>query len=375
MSDPTILADPGQVRLLSLSADATGIMLTACTRATQARCPCCDRPSARMHSRYTPLVQDLPWQGIPVRMRLHTRRFFCDHPGCTRQIFTERLPGAVASYARHTDRLSDWVARIAFALSGKSGARLLRKQGVFLSCDSLLSHICAHPVGRCPMPRVLDVDDFALRRSGTYGTILVDLERHYVVDLLPGRTASALASWLVDHPGPEIIVRDRDGEYRQGASTGAPSAWRVADRFHLLRNLREVMLRNFNRHAPRLAPIPAPGHAHQPLTRHRQDRDASRERTRAGLQAMFDWIDALAAQRLTKSAIAWTLGVHRHTVQKYLSLETPPSDDTSAARPASRPHTRAISWNGCGTDLATRGSSGRRSPPRAIPARTRTWPA
>jgi transposase len=174
------------------------------------------------------------------------------------------------------------------------------------------------------MPQGLSVDDFALRRGRTYGTILVDLERHHVVDLLPGRTASALASWLVAHPGPEIIIRDRDGEYRQVASAGAPSARHVANRFHLLGNLRDVMRRIFNRHAPRLAQIPAPGHAHQPLTRHRQDSDASRERTCAGMQAMFDRIHALAAQGLTKSAIGRTLGMHRHTVQKYLALETPP---------------------------------------------------
>jgi transposase len=104
-----------------------------------------------MHSRYIRLVQYLPWQGIPVRVRLHTRRFFCDHPDCTRQIFTEQLLGVIASYARRTDRLSDWVTHIAFALSGEAGARLLRKLGIFLSGDSLLRPIHAHPVGgpRC----------------------------------------------------------------------------------------------------------------------------------------------------------------------------------------------------------------------------------
>jgi transposase len=166
--------------------------------------------------------------------------------------------------------------------------------------------------------------DFALRRGRTYGTILVDLDRHQVVDLLPGRTASALAAWLVAHPGIEIITRDRDGEYRQGASAGAPSAVQVADRFHLLRNLRDVMRRILTRHATRLAQLPAPGHCFQALTRHRRDRDASRKQTRAQMRARFDRIHALAKQGMTKSAIARTLGVHRHTVQKYLALQTPP---------------------------------------------------
>jgi transposase len=324
MSSPTILPNPECLHLLSLYANADSIVLIACTRAVQARCPCCDRPSERVHSRYTRLVQDLPWQGIPVRVRLHTRRFFCDHPDCARQIFTERLPGVVASYARRTDRLSDWVTHVAFALSGEAGARLLRKLGVFLSGDTLLNHIRAHSVGGHPTPRVLSVDDFALRRGRTYGTILVDLERHQVVDLLPERTAATLSVWLTEHPGVEVIARDRDGEYAQGAKTGAPTALQVADRFHLLRNLRDVVLRVLRRHAPLLQRVPAPGCAQQTLPRLRLDRDGSRERTRMAMRERFERIHALAARGLTKSAIARALGLHRHTVQKYLALGAAP---------------------------------------------------
>lgn len=311
MSSPTLLPDPSQLHLLSLYAEADGIVLTACTSADQAHCPVCERPSRRVHSRYTRLVQDLPWLGLPVRVRLQTRRFFCDYADCERQIFTERLPGVVTPYARRTDRLSEWVTHVAFALGGEAGARLLRKLGVTIAGDSPLDHIRAHPVGGQPTPRILSIDDFALRRGRTYGTLLVDLERHQVVDLLPDRTGMTIARWLAEHPGIEVICRDRDGEYAQGCRTGAPTAVQVAVRFHLLRNLRDVVLRILKRHATLVTQVPAPGRSQQTLTRLRLDREPSRERTRTEMQAHFEQFQTLHRQGLSKSAIARTQGVLR----------------------------------------------------------------
>ena len=103
-----------------------------------------------------------------------------------------------------------------------------------------------------PTPRVLGIDDFALRQGRVYGTVLVDLERHRAVDLLPERTAEAVATWLHDHPGVEIIARDRAQDYARGAAEGAPGATQVADRFHLLCHLREVLTRYLQRLAPTL---------------------------------------------------------------------------------------------------------------------------
>jgi transposase len=112
-----------------------------------------------------------------------------------------------------------------------------------VSSDSLLRLVHNSPEPEVKTPRVLGADDWAKRKGHSYGTILVDLEIHKPVDLLPDRTAESFAKWLEDHPGVEIISRDRDAEYVKGATDGAPDAIQVADRWHLLVNLRSAMKR------------------------------------------------------------------------------------------------------------------------------------
>jgi transposase len=122
-------------------------------------------------------------------------------------------------------------------------------EGMHLSTspDTLLRLIRATPDKPLTTPRILGVDDFAFRRRRTYGTILIDLEKRIPIDLLADREAATLAKWLQEHPGVEIISRDRGGDYAKGAKEGAPSAKQVADRWHLLKNLSETMQSYFLR--------------------------------------------------------------------------------------------------------------------------------
>jgi len=141
----------------------------------------------------------------------------------------------------------------------------------------------------------------------------------------PTGAGARFAAWLTAHPGAEIISRDRSGEYAEGA----PQAVHVADRFHLLRNLRDVVLRIFKRHTKHIAHAaqgaPAvPGQAPMILSRLRLDREASRERKRMEMQERFETVQQLAAQGMSRSAIARALGLHRHPVQKYLAGDTAP---------------------------------------------------
>src|SRR5262249_23079590 len=98
-------------------------------------------------------------------------------------------------------------------------------------------------------PRVVGIDDWAWRKGQRYGTVVVDLERSDVIDLLPDRDADTAAAWLKAHPGVEVISRDRSAAYAQAATEGASQAEQVADRWHLLKNLREAVERVLERHS------------------------------------------------------------------------------------------------------------------------------
>lgn len=320
----TVLPAPKLLNLIGIRATENAITLVAKTSSRVALCPVCRKRSARVHSRYARTLSDLPWQGIPVTVHLHVRRFFCDHKACSRTIFAERLPGVAAHYARRTERLDGWFRHVSFALGGEAGSRLLRDLGVVVSGDTLLNHIRSLQLGDHEAPRVLSVDDFAFRRGTRYGTVVVDLEHRRLVDVLPDRSADTFARWLGEHPGVEVVSRDRGGEYAEAATRAAPHAVQVADRFHLLKNLKDVVSRVFRQHEEILDLVPRPMNRLQRLTNLRLDREASKERTKERTRELFGSIHALSKKGMKNAQVARELGIHRHTVERYLAFKTPP---------------------------------------------------
>ena len=234
------------------------------------------------------------------------------------------VPGIAAHYGRRTERLDGWLTHVSFALGGEAGSRLLKDLGVVVSGDTLLNRIRSMRLPSCETPRILSVDDFAFRRGTRYGTVLVDLERHTLVDVLPDRSADTFARWLQEHPGVEVVSRDRGGEYAEAARRAAPDTVQVADRFHLLKNFRDVVSRVFRQNTEVLNLVARPTNHLQRLTNLRLDRDALKERTRKQAQELFESIHALSKKSMKNAQIPRTLGIHRHTVEKYLAFKTPP---------------------------------------------------
>lgn len=230
-----------------ISVTEAEITVTACAIRKTAICPACQQPSSRIHSFYTRTPADLPISGQAVRLSLRVRRFRCRNQACQNRTFVEPLPEVVARSARQTKRLRATLKLFAIALSGQAGERLLKQLGMAVSGQTLLRLAKSSKTSGASAPEILGVDDFAFKRGRRYGAILVDLRTHRPSDLLPERTADALSLWLRSHPGVLVMSRDRSTEFARGASDGAPEAVQIADRFHVLQNLRDAAERALKR--------------------------------------------------------------------------------------------------------------------------------
>lgn len=228
---------PDGLEVTSTAVVDTVLTVHVVAKAKSSTCPLCAQPATRVRSCYTRLVADVPCAGRRVQLLLHVRKFLCATAACPRQIFTERLALFLKPMARMTTRLSQTIEAVGLATSGELGARFSTHLGIVTSPTTILRRTMALPTHPPEHVSLLGIDDWSFRRGRKFGTILVDLRTHEIIDLLPDRTTETAAAWMQAHPEIDIVSRDRGGDYAAAARKGAPQARQVADRFHLAQNL------------------------------------------------------------------------------------------------------------------------------------------
>lgn len=303
-----------------ISVDATGpvVIVRARTRDdVSAPCTGCGITSDWVHSRYVRRLGDWAIGGRPVRIELSVRRLYCENPACLKVTFAEQTRGLTVRYQRRTPLLQKLVEMAGVLLAGRGGARLLGLLNAPLSRTSVLFQLMRVDLPAMATPQVLGVDDFALY-GDVYGTLLVDGDTRLPVTLWEGRDAAALATWLGEHPGVEVVCRDGSLVYRQGITDGAPQALQVSDRFHiwqgLSRRVQDVTVAH--RSCLAAAVLPSTGCMEPQIA---TDAGPSLETTRAGRHAkrLFEAVHEYTGTGRSISAIARELGLNRRTVHKY----------------------------------------------------------
>ncbi|MFD7639529.1 ISL3 family transposase [Kitasatospora sp. NPDC059795] len=295
---------------------------------TSAACPGCGASSRRVHSRYGRRIADVPVGTRPVLIELSVRRLFCDNSGCARVTFAEQVEGLTSRYGRRTPLLQRIVGALGVVLAARTVVRLGLVLGIAVSRMTVLRVVMALPEPSWAVPRVLGVDEFATRKGRRYGTILIDCETHQPLDLLPDREAETLAAWLREHPGVEIVCRDRAAFFAEGARTGAPQAQHCADRWHVWHNLGEAVERLVSHHRVLLRDLvePMPSPEPEPVPTSMGQEPAETYPAGKFLDRLRDTHAAVRAQveqGLSLREVARRLGLGRNTVRKYARAASP----------------------------------------------------
>jgi transposase len=299
-------------------------------------CPDCGHESDDVHSYYVRKPQDLPAQGRRVRLHIIARRWRCLNQACARATFCESFKGLVERHAQRTERITEIMRHLILVVSSTVSAHVAHVMGMQLSGRTFL-RVVNHGEVQAATPRVLGIDDFALRRGRTYGTLLCDLETGKPIDVLIGRGREPLLTWLRNHPGIEIVARDRASSYADAVRLGAPQAIQVADRFHLVKNLYDALKEVVDRQSwalPELAPLPVSVSQPEPvpepeptpevaptrMTRVEQKRAAAADR----LAHRYEEVQRLRRSRMSIQKIHKATGLSRQTIYKYLNSNEVP---------------------------------------------------
>jgi transposase len=313
---------PGQLQIII---GQHGISLAVESTTREAFCPDCQTESREVHSRYVRCPIDLAWADKGIVLHLKVKRFFCRKVECPKWTFAERFPGFIVPYARRTDRVMKKQQRVAVNTCATVAEKLLEFEQIRMSDSTINRFLRDLPEPEFLPTRVMGVDDWAKCKGQSYGTILVDLERGQVIDLLDDRTAETLAQWLQAHPGIEIIRRDRSQTYAEGITKGNPDAIQVADRWHLLKNLSDAVFKILQQEHPvikkRLGITPPTEEIALTEVGKRDTEETitlAEERRKHRIEKALE----LLLLGWTQKSVAQHLNVHPKTVRRYLQYSS-----------------------------------------------------
>ena len=337
MKEAALLALPEGMDIDQIHITQTGLVVEVASTTPSSRCPLCLEPSSHIHSYYHRTLKDAPCVGRQLQLSLTVRKFLCQNPDCSRKVFTERIADLAEPWARMTTRLKEQITSLGLSTSGKAGVRLGDRLGIETSRNTTLRRIMALPDDARASVVYLGIDDFAFRRGYQFGTILVDLESHRPIDLLPDRRAETAAAWMQDNPDIHVVSRDRACAYASAASEVAPQAIQVADRFHVCKNLTEatqLLLARYQAEILAVSQTENEPRLDEPMKQQisiqewRPPEPASVKKARlarrAGRYARYQQVVEFGQEGMTPKEIARRLGLSDRTVQKWLAAGTFP---------------------------------------------------
>jgi len=212
MEVSSLLSLPEGLRVERIEPQGDLVVIVVVSLRPSSCCPLCAQASSQVHRQYQRTLRDVSCGGRKVVLHLLVRKFFCRNQDCARKIFTERLLPFVRPWAQVTTRLFEAVQAIGLATSGELATRLADRIGIHRSPTTTLRPIMALTSHSSSQVSLLGIDDWSFRRGRKFGTILVDLATHHILDLLPDRTEERAAAWMRKHPEIEVVSRDRGGE-------------------------------------------------------------------------------------------------------------------------------------------------------------------
>ena len=290
------------------------------------RCPYCGRISRRVHSHYVRTIQDLSILGGRVILYLEVRKFFCDNGECHKKTFAEQPGDEVFRYRRRTCRCERAVARHGISVSSGSACRLLKHMGIHISSSTVLRDVHRMRPSLYQEVKEVGVDDWAWRKGVTYGSIIIDLEHGWPIDLLGDRETDSFRSWMEWHKHVCLVSRDRSTDYSSAIAALDKPIDEVADKFHLVKNIYD----RFSKHIAenyedyrqavrkeKQSEVVVESYGQTAGKHIKKQKKSSRD-------IMFREVKELQAKGLRPTTISKKLGIARQTARKYCGMESLP---------------------------------------------------